>query len=259
MTAPPKKRPSKPVPVKAGTEVVEEAGAADPVAATRGRIRRGLRWLARGLLALAGFFGLLVLLYAVVNPPTTIYMWSEGRRLGGVEQVWVSADDMAPVLLRSAVAAEDANFCRHWGFDMAAIRLAVAEGGNRGASTISQQVVKNVFLWHGRNWARKALEGAITPAMELVWTKRRILEVYLNVAEFGEGVFGAEAAAQHYFGVSAADLSAVQAARLAAVLPDPKGRDPSNPTRFVRNRSAAILDGAETIRADGRSDCFERP
>jgi monofunctional glycosyltransferase len=259
MTAPPKKRSSKAVPAKAGADVVEATAPLPEAVATLGRIRRILRWAGRGLLAVAGFFALLVLLYSVVNPPTTIYMWSEGRRLGGVEQVWVPADDMAPVLLRSVVAAEDANFCRHWGFDMAAIRLAVAEGGNRGASTISQQVVKNVFLWHGRNWARKALEGAITPAMELVWTKRRILEVYLNVAEFGEGVFGAAAAAQHYFGVPAAEVSAVQAARLAAILPDPKGRDAANPTRFVRNRSAAILDGAETIRADGRADCFERP
>jgi monofunctional glycosyltransferase len=259
MTAPPKKRIPKTVPAKAGTDVVEGTGPLPDGVATRGRIRRVLRWIGRGLLAVGAFFALLVLLYSVVNPPTTIYMWSEGRRMGGVEQVWVPADAMAPVLLRSAVAAEDANFCRHWGFDMAAIRLAVAEGGNRGASTISQQVVKNVFLWHGRNWARKALEGALTPAAELVWTKRRILEVYLNVAEFGEGIFGAEAAAQHYFGVPAADLSAVQAARLAAVLPDPKGRDPSNPTRFVRSRAAAILDGAETIRADGRAECFERP
>lgn len=258
MSTPPKKRAPRTAPVKAGAEAVVEPAPQDaPV--TRGRIRRGLRWAGRGLLALAGFFGFFVLLYAVVNPPTTIYMWQEGRRLGGVEQVWVPADAMAPVLLRSAVAAEDANFCRHWGFDMAAIRLAVAEGGNRGASTISQQVVKNVFLWHGRNWARKALEGAITPAVELVWTKRRILEVYLNVAEFGEGVFGAEAAAQHYFGVSAADLSAVQAARLAAILPDPKGRDAANPSQFVRNRAAAIRDGAETIRLDGRADCFEGP
>ena len=261
MSAAPKKKLAKPAPTKTGAEnavVAAPADASVPLPQTRGRIRRGLRWLGRGLLAVAGFFAALVLLFAVVNPPTTIYMWSEGRRLGGVDQVWVSADDMAPVLLRSAVAAEDANFCNHWGFDMAAIRLAVAEGGNRGASTISQQVVKNVFLWHGRNWARKALEGAITPAIELVWTKRRILEVYLNVAEFGEGVFGAEAAAQHYFGVSAADLSAVQAARLAAVLPDPKARDPSNPTRFVRSRAAAILDGARTIKADGRAECFER-
>jgi monofunctional biosynthetic peptidoglycan transglycosylase len=161
-------------------------------------------------------------------------------------------------MFRSVVAAEDANFCLHWGFDMAAIREAVAEGGTRGASTLSQQVVKNVFLWHGRNWGRKALEAAITPAMELVWTKRRILVVYLNVAEFGEGIFGVEAAARHYFGVSAAELSAVQAARLAAVLPDPKDRDAGDPSRFVRNRARAILSGAETIAADGRAACFER-
>ncbi len=115
-----------------------------------------------------------------------------------------------------------------------------------------------MFLWHGRNWARKALEAAITPAMELVWTKRRILVVYLNVAEFGEGIFGVEAAARHYFGVSAADLSAVQAARLAAVLPDPKGRNAGDPSRFVRNRAQSIIGGAETILADGRAACFER-
>ena len=260
MTAPPRTRKSKPAPVNAGAEgSVDDALALAEGVATRGRIRWVLRLAGRGFLAVGGVFGLFVLLFAVVNPPTTLYMFWEGRRLGGASQVWVSADDMAPVLLRSAVAAEDANFCRHWGFDMAAIRLAVAEGGNRGASTISQQVVKNVFLWHGRSWARKALEGAITPAVELVWTKRRILEVYLNVAEFGPGVFGAEAAAQRYFGVSAADLSVLQAARLTAVLPDPKSRDPAKPSRFVRGRAAAIIDGAETIRADGRAGCFERP
>ena len=208
---------------------------------------------------MAGLFGLLVLLYSVVNPPTTIYMMQESRRLGGVQQEWVPADDIAPVMLRSAVASEDANFCLHWGFDMAAIRIAVEKGGTRGASTISQQVVKNVFLWHGRNWGRKAAEAVITPVMELVWSKRRILEVYLNVAEFGEGIFGVEAAAQHYFGVSAAKLTPVQAARLAAVLPDPKRRDAANPTAFVRQRAAAARDGAETIRRDGRAACFERP
>jgi monofunctional biosynthetic peptidoglycan transglycosylase len=178
-----------------------------------------------------------------------------------------SADELKPCLadmmesvaglMRSAVAAEDANFCLHWGFDMAEIRRAVAQGGTRGASTLSQQVVKNVFLWHGRSWGRKALEAMITPVMELVWTKRRILVVYLNVAEFGEGVFGVEAAAQHHFGVSAADLTAAQAARLAAVLPDPKGRDAGKPSRSVRNRAASVADGAETIRVDGRAGCFE--
>jgi monofunctional biosynthetic peptidoglycan transglycosylase len=184
-------------------------------------------------------------------------MLSESRRLGGVERSWVGADQIAPVMLRSVVAAEDANFCLHWGFDMAEIRRAVAQGGTRGASTLSQQLVKNLFLWHGRSWPRKALEAVVTPVVELVWTKRRILVVYLNVAEFDEGVFGIEAAAQHHFGVSAADLTAVQAARLAAVLPDPKGRDAARPSRSVRNRAASIADGAETIRLDGRAACFE--
>jgi monofunctional biosynthetic peptidoglycan transglycosylase len=118
-------------------------------------------------------------------------------------------------------------------------------------------VVKNVYLWHGRNWARKALEASLTPMIETFWSKRRIVEVYLNVAEFDEGVFGIEAAAQHYFGVRAADLSAVQAARLAAVLPDPKGRSASKPSQSLRNRAGKILDGAATIDRDGRAACFE--
>jgi monofunctional biosynthetic peptidoglycan transglycosylase len=239
----------------------ESSGRSKPVvpqsATGRGPVRKALRWAVRGCAALGVVLVALILLYAVVPPPTTLYMLSEGRRLGGVEHSWVGGDQIAPVMLRSAVAAEDANFCLHWGFDMAEIRRAVAQGGTRGASTLSQQVVKNVFLWHGRNWGRKALEAVMTPVMELVWTKRRILVVYLNVAEFDEGVFGVEAAAQHHFGVSAADLTAVQAARLAAVLPDPKGRDAGKPSRSVRNRAASIADGAETIRVDGRAGCFE--
>ena len=155
------------------------------------------------------------------------------------------------------VAAEDANFCEHWGFDIRAIRAAIAQGGNRGASTISQQTVKNVYLWHGRSWVRKVMEAAMTPLVEALWSKRRILEVYLNVAEFDEGVFGVEAAARHYFGVGPEDLSGTQAARLAAILPNPKGRSARNPSSFVRKRAAQILDGAATIRADGRAACFE--
>ena len=209
------------------------------------------------MLGVAAAYAGLIVLFAVVPPPGNIYQWSESWRLGGVTRDWVAWDDIAPVMARSVVAAEDANFCLHWGFDMAEIRRAVAQGSTRGASTLSQQVVKNVFLWHGRSWGRKALEAMITPVMELVWTKRRILVVYLNVAEFDEGVFGVEAAAQHHFGVSAADLTAVQAARLAAVLPDPKERDAGKPSRSVRNRAASIADGAETIRVDGRAGCFE--
>ncbi|MFP7672208.1 monofunctional biosynthetic peptidoglycan transglycosylase [Marivita sp. S0852] len=217
-----------------------------------------VKWAIRSVLLIAVLSVLLVGLLGYVNPPTTHTMWSEGRRLGDpVEQVWVPATQIAPVVMRSAVAAEDANFCLHWGFDVEAIQAAIAAGGARGASTISQQVVKNVFLWQGRSWLRKAMEAGLTPVVEALWTKRRILEVYLNIAEFDEGVFGVQAAAQHYFGVDARDLSATQAARLAAVLPSPKTRSASRPSNFVQRRGASIRAGAETIRVDGRADCFQ--
>ncbi|WP_309664082.1 monofunctional biosynthetic peptidoglycan transglycosylase [Tabrizicola sp.] len=219
--------------------------------------RRALRWLLRGAAAVAAVYAFLVILFSFLPPPINLYQTGEAWRLGGIEKDWVSWDEIAPVMGRSAVAAEDANFCNHWGFDMAAIRLAIKQGGNRGASTISQQVVKNVFLWHGRSYLRKAMEAVLTPAVELFWSKQRILEVYLNVAEFDEGVFGVQAAAQHYFGVDAKDLSALQAGRLAAVLPDPKDFSASKPSSFVRSRTRSIMSGAETIAADGRSACFE--
>lgn len=216
-------------------------------------LRFALRWTGRALLAIAG----LVVAFTLINPIWTPYMISERMRLGSLQRDWVSMDEIAPVMARAAVAAEDANFCLHWGFDMAAIREALDEGRQRGASTISQQTTKNVFLWQGRSWPRKAMEAVLTPAVELVWSKRRILEVYLNVAEMGEGIFGVEAAAQAYFGVPAADLTAVQAARLAAVLPNPKARDASALPQGLRQRAAGIADGAATIGADGRAACFE--
>lgn len=222
--------------------------------------RRGLRllrrWSLRLVVGAAAFVLVWVAAYAVLPVPTTPYIISERLRLGSVERDWVPVEDISIHLQRAAVAAEDANFCRHWGFDMAAIRAAIQAGATRGGSTISQQTVKNAFLWHGRSWPRKALEAAITPVVELLWSKRRILEVYLNVAEFDEGVFGAEAAAWHHFGIPAADLTEAQAARLAAVLPAPRARSATAPSDFVRRRAAAIRDGAATIRADGRDDCF---
>jgi monofunctional biosynthetic peptidoglycan transglycosylase len=228
----------------------------------KGKARRApFRWLLwQGFRLLCVGFVLviaLILLFAVVNPPTTIYMSQESRRLGGVDHEWVSIEEIAPVMARSVVAAEDANFCQHWGFDLNAIKVAIAAGGHTGASTISQQTVKNVFLWHGRNFTRKGMEALMTPLVEAVWSKRRIVEVYLNVAEFDEGVFGVEAAARHYFGVGLEELSATQAARLAAILPSPKTRSASRPTNSVRKRTRQIIDGAATIRADGRSACFE--
>jgi monofunctional biosynthetic peptidoglycan transglycosylase len=222
------------------------------------RLRRIRRWLGRGLAALGGFYLVLIVLFSFLPPPINLYQASEAWRLGGISKDWVGWDEIAPAMGRSVVAAEDANFCLHWGFDMAAIRVAIEQGSSRGASTLSQQVVKNTFLWHGRSWLRKAMEAALTPVVELVWSKQRILEVYLNTAEFAEGVFGVQAAAQHYFGVDASKLSDVQAARLAAVLPDPKGRNAGKPSDFVRKRARAILSGAETINLDGRAGCFQR-
>jgi monofunctional biosynthetic peptidoglycan transglycosylase len=220
-------------------------------------LRRIRLWLWRGLVGVAAIYGVLIVLFSFVPPPINIYQAQEAWRLGGIEKDWVGWDEIAPVMARSVVAAEDANFCLHWGFDMAAIREAIEDGGARGASTLSQQVVKNTFLWHGRSYLRKAMEAAITPVIEILWSKQRILEVYLNTAEFAEGVFGVQAAAQHHFGVDAADLSTLQAARLAAVLPNPKDRSASQPSSFVRKRTRAILSGAETIDVDGRAGCFQ--
>lgn len=244
-------------PEKPGPTTRKRKAKVEPTPVRRSWLRTGLRWLARGLGAVAALYAVLVLLFSFVPPPINFYQMGEIWRLGSIDKDWVSWEEIAPVMGRSAVAAEDANFCNHWGFDMAAIRQAIEEGSNRGASTISQQVAKNVFLWHGRSWVRKAMEAVLTPVVELVWSKERILEVYLNVAEFDEGVFGVQAAAQHHFGVDAKDLSALQAARLAAVLPDPQGRSASEPSSFVRSRTRAIISGAETIAADGRSACFE--
>ncbi|MCG6882169.1 MAG: monofunctional biosynthetic peptidoglycan transglycosylase [Silicimonas sp.] len=215
-----------------------------------GLLRRSVLSLFLAIVAWVG-------LYALVPPPTTPYILSEGLAHGSIRRSWVPADEIAPEMLRATVAAEDANFCLHWGFDMGQLRAAIAEGGNRGASTLTQQTVKNVWLWHGRSWPRKALEAMFTPVVEAMWSKRRILEVYLNMAEFDTGVFGIEAAAQHHFGVSAAALTGRQAALLAAVLPNPKERQAVVPSTATRRRAAQIADGAATIDRDGRAACFQ--
>lgn len=200
---------------------------------------------------------LVVLLFRWVNPPTTYLIFSERLRLGSVSRQWVPISAMADALPLSAAAAEDANFCRHAGFDFDGIEAAWRDQHRlRGGSTISQQVAKNVFLWPGRSWLRKGLEAGFTVLIELSWPKRRIMEVYLNVAEFGEGIFGVEAASQHYFGTGAARVSAQQAARLMTVLPDPRDRSPVHATRYVARHGTQIERGAETLRQDGRAACF---
>ena len=249
----PKKKPAAKTSGSGKRPIKKKAPGPGLIARARRFVWRVLFW---GSLGLVGFALLWTLLYAVINPPFTPYMVAEARRHDGVRHDWVAMEDIAPVMARSVVAAEDANFCLHWGLDVDAIQDAI-ERGRGGASTISQQVVKNVFLWHGRSWLRKAIEAVWTPMAEAVWSKRRTLEIYLNVAEFDTGVFGVQAAARHYFGVDAADLSPTQAARLAAILPAPKARSASNPSPFVRERTRAIMSGAATIAADGRAACFE--
>jgi monofunctional glycosyltransferase len=216
-----------------------------------------LRLAGRVLLAGLALTVLLVVVFRFVNPPLTYLMASEWWRLGAIERDWVGLDDMAVYLPLSAAAAEDANYCRHRGFDLDGIRAAMTDAGRlRGGSSISQQVAKNVFLWPGRSWLRKGLEAGFTLLVEGLWSKRRIMEVYLNVAETGEGVFGVEAAARRYWGLSAAELGPQRSARLMAVLPDPRSRSPVSGTAFIARRGVAIERGAATIRADGRAACF---
>ncbi|MFC3570436.1 monofunctional biosynthetic peptidoglycan transglycosylase [Paracoccus sp. TOH] len=207
-------------------------------------------WIGARLLAL---MFVLVFLFSFINPPTT---WTiiQGQREfpGRAERAWVGLDAISPHMVRAVVAAEDANFCNHWGFDMVEIRRVIASGSSRGASTISQQTAKNVFLWQGRSWPRKVMETAYTPMIEALWSKRRIVEVYLNIAEFGRGVFGIKAAAEYYYQTTPDKLSLRQAAALASILPAPRTRNPQ--TGSARTR--AIVSGAQTIRADGRDSCL---
>lgn len=234
---------------------------------SRSRVRSGkslslwrkiVRWMAQVLLWWLAVQVVLVILFAFVNPPTNFYMASESWRLGGIKRDWVAIEDMSADMPRAAVAAEDANFCLHWGFDLTAIRAVVNNQTTklRGASTISQQVAKNVFLWPDRSWIRKLFEAETTLLIEIFWSKRRIVEVYVNVAEFDEGVFGVGAAAQHYFGVTPKNLSLEQAARLAAILPNPKNLSAIKPDGRTQRRARSIVSGAETIAADGRDLCF---
>ncbi|MFQ5624357.1 MAG: monofunctional biosynthetic peptidoglycan transglycosylase [Paracoccaceae bacterium] len=226
----------------------------------RRRLGRICRFLRRWTLRCVALVLVVVIGLRWVDPPVTYLMAAEWIRLGHIERQWVPVSEMSESLPLSAAAAEDARFCRHDGFDFDAIRDALADERRlRGASTISQQVAKNVFLWPARSWLRKGLEAGFTVLIELTWPKRRIMEVYLNVAEFGEGVFGVQAAAQHYFGRDASAVSAAQAARLMAILPDPKRRSANRQSRFMRSRSAAIVSGAETLRKEGRADCFLPP
>jgi monofunctional biosynthetic peptidoglycan transglycosylase len=210
-------------------------------------IRATLRWLFLLILLILGLILLVLLLFRFVNPPTTAFITGyqvESRSMSAVHQSWVPLDDISPWMPLAVIASEDQRFLVHWGIDTNAIATAVNDfrqgDGLRGASTITQQTAKNLFLWGGRSYFRKGVEAALALAMDGLWPKRRIMEVYLNVAEFGPGLYGVEAASQAHFGVSADQLTAAQAARLAAVLPSPRVFDAGNPSAYVRERVSWI-------------------
>jgi len=202
-------------------------------------------WLWRGALLLLLGPPLLILLFRFVPPPVTPLMLLRAAQGHGLSKDWVAYERIAPALPRAVIAAEDNTFCRQaLGFDFPALRgqieAALAGERPRGASTITMQVAKNLFLWPGRDPLRKVLEAWLTPQIALLWPKQRVLEVYLNIVEFGPGIYGAEAAAQTFFRRPAARLTEDQAARLAVVLPNPLGWSVSEPGPSLRERASLI-------------------
>jgi monofunctional glycosyltransferase len=219
---------------------------------------RALRGAAMALLALILLPYVLTLVYILVNPPSTLMVWRWVRG-APVERIFVPLANLSPVLPLAVLVAEDARFCSHSGVDWSELREAIEEADDiteaRGGSTITQQVAKNLFLWHGRSFVRKALEFPLAMWIDLVMSKRRILEIYLNIAEWGpDGQFGAEAGARHAFGKSARDLSAREAALLASTLPNPLRRSAARPSATVR-RLAGTYE-ARARRAGGLTDCL---
>jgi len=203
-----------------------------------------------------------VLIHAVVPPPTTLLMVQQAVAGHGLDYRWRSLDDISPRLVEAVIASEDARFCSHDGFDFKAIEKAMDDNARgrkvRGGSTISQQTAKNVFLWPGRSWIRKGLEAGYTVLIETVWPKRRIMEVYLNVAEWAPGVYGAEAAARHWYGKGADQLTAREAARLAAILPSPRRYNAGKPGPYVRRRASRVQAAMGTVRNEGLAACVLR-
>lgn len=219
----------------------------------------------RRLVILLLVFGLVLpvvstVVFKFVPPPITILMVQRMFEGKGLDRRWVSLSKMSPALPNAVIAAEDARYCSHWGFDFEAMEKAMAHnerrpGKIRGGSTISQQTAKNVFLWPQRSYVRKGLEAYFTVLIETLWGKRRIMEVYLNTVEWGPGIYGADSAARRYFGVGADDLTPAQAARLAAILPSPLKWKAAKPGPYVKKRSKRIGAASGTVRREGLAAC----
>lgn len=216
-------------------------------------------WLLKAALIFVGVTVLWAAIYRFVPPPITFTMLGDVIGGHGVAKDWMSLDDMDPDMARAAIAGEDSRFCEHSGFDFGAIANAAyrnAKGGRiRGGSTISQQTAKNAFLFQGGGYVRKAFEAYFTVLIEALWSKRRIMEVYLNIAETGIGTYGANAGAMRYFGHDASRLSPTEAARIAAVLPLPKKRAAIAPRGQVRRHGDRLARYVSIVRRDGQDAC----
>lgn len=215
--------------------------------------RLALRILKLTLIFFVGISLFMVILYRFVNPPITWLMITRGfeRKSDGkdwkIDKKWISFDDIADPMKRAAVAAEDATFLENHGFDFKAIEKAIDNNTNKkshklvGGSTITQQTAKNVFLWPGRSYIRKAFEAWFTLLIDIFWSKQRVMEVYLNVIEMGDGIYGVEAASQAYFHISAADLNKTQAALIAACWPNPLKWTPNAPDDHILHKKYLII------------------
>ena len=254
------------MPLAAAPALTTVEPSADPMPAKprkphRSWPRRLFGWLWKGALGFIVLSIVWVGIYRFINPPITFTMLADGVSGNGIVKKWMSLDDMDPRMARAAIAGEDSRFCLHSGFDLRAIEQAYdrnQKGGRiRGGSTISQQTAKNVFLVQGGGYVRKAFEAYFTFLIENLWGKRRIMEVYLNVAETGIGTYGANAGSIRYFGHDASRMTATEAGRIAAVLPLPKKRDAVDPTGFVRRHGNAIARYVDVVRADGLDSCLK--
>ena len=215
-----------------------------------------IKWSLRFVLFFFSLIFIILLLTKWINPPITTVILSESISLDQkVNQEWRTIDKIGKNVILTVLASEDSNFCTHYGFDFNEIFRAKEKGFSRGASTISQQVSKNLLLWRERSWFRKGLEALITIMIETLWSKKRILEIYLNIAETGNGYFGIQAISNSLFKKNSYDLTLKEASYIAVTLPNPKKRNAKKLSINLKKRAESVRNGANTLRLDGRASC----
>lgn len=215
-----------------------------------------MNWSVRFVLFIFSLIFIILLLIKWFNPPITTVILSESITLNQkVTQEWRTIEKIGENIILTILASEDSNFCTHNGFDFKEIFRAKEKGFSRGASTISQQVSKNLLLWRKRSWFRKGLEASITIMIEILWSKKRILEIYLNIAETGNGYFGIQAISNSLFKKNSFDLTLKEASYIAVTLPNPKKRNAKKLSSNLKKRAENVRNGANTLRLDGRASC----